>query len=188
MIPGLVAHLWQSTLFAGAAWLLTLALRANRAHVRYWVWFLASAKFLLPFSLLVRLGALLPHHPSAPVVRVEWVVALQQFSQPLPLSTVPAQPAVTNHTYWAATAFTLWSLGFAAVAVSWLRRWRRVHALRRSARFVTLPTALPVPVPVMSAPDLTEPGIVGVFRPVLLLPERNCRAPHSGPTGCDPDP
>ena len=30
MIPGIVAHLWQSTLFLGAAWLLTLALRKNR--------------------------------------------------------------------------------------------------------------------------------------------------------------
>ena len=37
MISGLVAHLWQSTLFAGAAWLLTLALRKNSAQVRYWV-------------------------------------------------------------------------------------------------------------------------------------------------------
>src|SRR5260370_14983811 len=49
-------HLWQSTLFAGVADLLTLFLRKNRAHVRYWLWFLASVKFLLPFSLLVAVG------------------------------------------------------------------------------------------------------------------------------------
>ncbi len=49
-------HLWQSTLFAGGAALLTLALRRNHARVRYWVWLAASCKFLLPFSLLIALG------------------------------------------------------------------------------------------------------------------------------------
>lgn len=44
MIPGLIDHLWQSTLFAGAAWVLGLALRKNRAEVRYWVWFAASVR------------------------------------------------------------------------------------------------------------------------------------------------
>jgi hypothetical protein len=47
-------HLWQSTLFAAAAWLLTLALRRHRAQVRYWLWLAASVKFLVPFALLVR--------------------------------------------------------------------------------------------------------------------------------------
>ena len=60
MIPGVAAHLWQSTVFAGAAWLVALALRENRAQVRYWVWFTASAKFLIPFSWLVGLGRLCP--------------------------------------------------------------------------------------------------------------------------------
>jgi hypothetical protein len=37
-------HLWQSTLFVGAAGLVTLALRKNSARVRYWVWMAASLK------------------------------------------------------------------------------------------------------------------------------------------------
>jgi hypothetical protein len=53
MIPANVSpvanHLWQSTLFAAAAWLLTLALRKNHAGVRYRVWLAASIKFLIPF-------------------------------------------------------------------------------------------------------------------------------------------
>ena len=56
MIPALANHLWQSTLFAVAAWLLTLALRNNRAAVRHAVWLAASVKFLIPFSLLMSLG------------------------------------------------------------------------------------------------------------------------------------
>jgi hypothetical protein len=37
MLPALFDHSWQSTLFAGAAGLLTLALRSNHARVRHWV-------------------------------------------------------------------------------------------------------------------------------------------------------
>src|SRR5215510_3371501 len=46
-------HLWQSTVFLGAAGLLTLALRNNRAQVRYGVWLAASVKFLIPFAALL---------------------------------------------------------------------------------------------------------------------------------------
>src|SRR5205807_2570964 len=46
-------HLWQSTLFAAVAGLLTLLLRKNRAETRYSLWLIASAKFLLPFCLLI---------------------------------------------------------------------------------------------------------------------------------------
>ena len=61
MIPAnlsdLANHLWQSTLFAAAAWLLTLALQKNRAAVRHGLWLAASLKFLVPFSLLVGAGS-----------------------------------------------------------------------------------------------------------------------------------
>ena len=56
MIAELTNHLWQSTVFALVAGLLTLGFRRNRAHVRYWLWLSASFKFLLPFSLLMSLG------------------------------------------------------------------------------------------------------------------------------------
>ena len=172
MIPGVAAHLWQSTLFAGAAWLAVLALRTNRAQVRYWVWFTASAKFLIPFSWLAGLGTLMPHPAAAPTIRAEWVAALQGLEQPLTIRTAGAGAAVTpNHDYAAAAAVALWACGFAAVAICWLLRWRRVQKLRNSARAVSVATGLRIPVPLMSAPDLSEPGVFGVLRPVLLLPE-----------------
>jgi hypothetical protein len=55
----LTAHLLQSTLFAVAAGLLTLAFRRNRAQVRYWLWLSASLKFVVPFTLLTSLGGYL---------------------------------------------------------------------------------------------------------------------------------
>ena len=49
MIPAefvpIASHLWQSTLSAGAAALLTLALRRNSARVRYAVWLAALINF-----------------------------------------------------------------------------------------------------------------------------------------------
>ena len=59
-MQAILNHLWQSTVFAGIAWLLTLTLKKNRAQTRYWLWFAASMKFLVPFTALVSLGSLAP--------------------------------------------------------------------------------------------------------------------------------
>ena len=67
MIAELINHLWQSTLFAVMAWLLTIAFSKNLAHVRYWLWLSASFKFLVPFSLLMSLGGILPWGPAAKI-------------------------------------------------------------------------------------------------------------------------
>ena len=69
MIPALVNHLWQSTLFAVVAGLLTLMVRKNGAAVRYGLWFAASVKFLIPFALLTAAGGLAVQqlHVSLPV-------------------------------------------------------------------------------------------------------------------------
>src|SRR4051812_18011593 len=56
MIALIADHLWQSTLFALGAGLLTLLLRRNGAGVRYGLWFAASVKFLIPFALLAAAG------------------------------------------------------------------------------------------------------------------------------------
>ena len=45
---GWLDHLWQSTIFAVAAGLLTVVFRRNGAHVRYWLWISASLKFSIP--------------------------------------------------------------------------------------------------------------------------------------------
>ena len=65
-------HLWQSTCVALFAWILTLALRANPARIRYSVWMFASVKFLVPFALLAGLGA----HWAAPFAGKQFGSAL----------------------------------------------------------------------------------------------------------------
>ena len=69
MIPGLLNHLWQSTLFIAAAALINLALRKNAARTRYAIWFAAAAKFLVPFALLINAGGLIEWRTQAAIVR-----------------------------------------------------------------------------------------------------------------------
>ena len=45
MATALVRHLCESTVFAGIAWLVTLALRRYPARVRFSVWMVASSNF-----------------------------------------------------------------------------------------------------------------------------------------------
>jgi hypothetical protein len=68
MMQLLVNHLWQSTLFAFGAGLLTLVFRENRARTRHWIWLAASVKFWIPFALLVSAGTRvqLAHPPATP--------------------------------------------------------------------------------------------------------------------------
>ena len=171
MIPGYLVpvanHLWQSTLFAAAAWLLTLALRRNRASVRYRLWLAASVKFLIPFALLVSAGRQLPW-PAAPAPAAavrpisDMVEGIGQPSflavPPVPRSRSRLVPVVLP---------AVWLCGFLAVGFSWLRRWREVCAAVRSAT----PAQTGMAVPVLYSHSRLEPGIVGILRPVVLLPE-----------------
>ena len=59
MLAEIVYHLWQSTLIALGVAALAATLRDHGAHARYWLWWAASVKFLLPFFLLSMFGAAL---------------------------------------------------------------------------------------------------------------------------------
>ena len=175
MISGFAAHLWQSTLFAGVAWFLTLALRKNAARVRYSIWFIASVKFLIPFSLLVGLGELVPRRDAAPRAETGWVAVAEQVR---PLVTIPAVEAKIAHTaagenraYFALAAFVLWFCGFSAIGICWAARWKRIRELRSRATPMRIRKGIESAVPIMFVPGLAEPGVFGILRPILLLPE-----------------
>jgi uncharacterized protein (TIGR03435 family) len=57
MIAAIADHLWQSTIVALVIALLAVALRRNRAQVRYRLWLAASLKFLVPLAALAAAGA-----------------------------------------------------------------------------------------------------------------------------------
>ena len=183
-------HLWQSTGFAAVAVLLALALRANTARARYWLWLTASVKFLIPFSVLAAIGGSLGRWlvPTVPVSRFPSVIAeivqpftpLQDALLPAASVPLPATPALLPPVLLA-----LWLCGFAAVLLYWWVRWRRVAAAVRASLPLTQgreveslhrlqwggPPGLPSStVSLVSSTASLEPGIFGIFRPVLWLP------------------
>jgi uncharacterized protein (TIGR03435 family) len=173
MIPAnlspVAKHLWQSTLFGAATWLLTLALRKNHAGVRYRLWLAASVKFLIPSSLLVGVGSQFVWRTS-PAMGPSWVSrALDQISQPfaLPVDAVPTVAAAPSSNLVSALLLSVWFCGFAISAAVWYRWWRRFRAAIRAAT----PLRLDLPIPMMTSPDRVEPGVFGVLKPILLLPE-----------------
>ena len=163
-------HLWQSTVFAGAMWLLALTLRRNRAAVRYWLWLAASVKFLLPFSLLVSTGRELARRTAPSIEPPPWSSAVEQMSRPFRTSTAVHQiaaPAAASPI--PAILLGIWVCGIAAGIVFWLRCWREMRMARRTAT----PVAFDLPVPVLSSSTHLEPGVFGIRKPqpLLLLPE-----------------
>src|SRR5580700_2883075 len=167
MISALTNHLWQSTMFACAMGLLTLMLRKNRAEVRHGLWLAASVKFLIPFSLLIGLGSQVDWRTAAvvPEARLEVV---EQISEPLAILASHARLLDKRPSRRLPTVlFSLWLCGFAASGLAWWRRWRQVHAAWSAAS----PLQLKLPIPARSSSARLEPGVFGVFRPFLLLPE-----------------
>ncbi|HJZ99993.1 MAG TPA: M56 and DUF3738 domain-containing protein [Candidatus Solibacter sp.] len=161
----IVNHLWQSTAFALFAALLAFSLRRNRSDVRYRIWLAASIKFAVPFSLLVGLGARFEWH-STPAAVPPAVAAVRQIS-PYSFAPISYDVTLSGEFPLAQVAFAIWAIGAAMVLLRWLARW---HTIRRTLHSAT-PLALDTPIPAKSAPAAMEPGVFGIFRPVLLLPE-----------------
>jgi beta-lactamase regulating signal transducer with metallopeptidase domain len=153
-------HVWQSTVFAALAGLLSLALRRNSAQVRYWLWFGASIKFLVPFALLMSLGR--PAPSSKPIASAAVSAAVEQIAQPFP-ETLPIAPASRRSIGWLPA---VWACGFAAVAGVRFRGWLRVRTAVRASSPINIATE----VSVRSTPGLLGPGVVGFWRSTILLP------------------
>ena len=168
MISMLANHLWQSTVFATVAGLLTLVFRRNRPQARYAIWLAASVKFLIPFYLLVSAGTHLQWSRS-PVTPPRLSIAMEEISQPFqPTSQLRAAPAAeTSRPVLPSLLLGVWFCGFAGLLLFWSVRWRRLRLSLRGAS----PINLRVPIETLSSAACIEPGIFGVFRPVLLLPQ-----------------
>jgi len=184
---GLGNHLWQSTLVAAVAALLTLGFRKHHAGARFWLWLAASLKFLVPFSLLVAVGNHLAlwRHP-APVTQLYFTFyeITQPFTQRaidfIPMGSRP--PAVLGQSHMLAVSMATWMCGFLAVLLLWLLRWRRIAAAMKSS--VLLSEGREVnflrrierktgtrPIEVLLSRDSLEPGIFGIAKPVLIWPQ-----------------
>ena len=152
MIPSMSAwanHVWQSSLFAGAAALLLAGiLRRNRAQMRYAPWLVASLKFLVPFSLLVSAGSLVQWGHSVPA-ELSIAPAIGQIVQPFaPLPEPVSMAAAAQASPAVPIAAAVWLAGFIVVLARWSSGWRRIRRTVRVAR----PVRMVGTVRVMSSP------------------------------------
>jgi bla regulator protein BlaR1 len=185
--PAMANHLWQSTIFAVLAAILTLAFKKNQARTRHSLWLAASLKFLVPFSLLISLGSRLASPRFSLGGRNGLLSAVEGFSQPFTFVVVTPVNNATTAAYLLTLLprliAAMWLCGFVTVVILWSVRWRRiaaaahratpaeqgreVDALRRLEKIggARRPMAL-----LLSRDSAMEPGIFGIFRPVLLWP------------------
>jgi beta-lactamase regulating signal transducer with metallopeptidase domain len=165
-MSALFDHLWQSTLFAGALGLLTLLFRANGASVRYGLWLAASMKFLLPFSALTLLGSAF-FQPLAPALAAPAVLyRMQPAAQPFAAAAPTFAAPTVAGSYLEPALLMLWACGVLVVLSVWAVRWTRLRAIVIAAR--DMPAAGPLRV--KSSAASLEPGLVGIWQPILLLP------------------
>ncbi len=175
---GFAQHLWQGTLFAlvvaGFAWIL----RKAPARYRYWAYLLAGMKFLLPSALLVALARQLSLVPTG------WLpepVAMALDGRPL----VAAAETLAGSRGFVDSLWLVATAAWALVAMALLLRWAfRLAAWSRHLRAATPAgpalairfralagrAGVKTPVRLVLAEAVAEPGVWGVWRPVVVLP------------------
>jgi uncharacterized protein (TIGR03435 family) len=188
--PAFGNHLWQSTLFAVVAGLLTLVLRKNQARARYWLWLAASVKFLIPFSLLIGIGSHLAWSSGSAGTRAGLYFAMEEVSQPFSQPTTSmisraapstASPSLTH--LLPALLAAVWLCGFLVVVFVWYMRWRRISAAIRKAvplqegrevdalRQLERIGGIRKRIEMLISRASLEPGIFGIAQSVLVWPE-----------------
>jgi bla regulator protein blaR1 len=175
MTTDIFNHLWQSTVFAGVVALLSLALRRNRARLRYGIWFVASVKFLVPFAALAAAGSLLEWKQApAPIASVVTAPAVRAFQEPFAepsLGGIAVVAATPGPGWIASTLVAVWICGLAVIVVRRVKQWRRIRATISASAPWDATTNFDSAIRIRTAPSVLEPGVVGLWKPVILLPK-----------------
>jgi bla regulator protein BlaR1 len=193
MGPAVANHLWQSTVFAAMVGLVTLLLRKHQARIRFLLWLAASMKFLVPFSLLITLGGLLPKPQQVAIgSRTGLYSAINVAGQPFSVggmtrigSAIPEESLLQHLTAQLPLILAgVWLLGAFVVLLVWLLRWRQVSAILQRAspiqqgreilllRSLEERTGMRGRMALRLSPDQMEPGVFGIVRPMLIWPAR----------------
>lgn len=174
-MDAIASHLWQSTIVAAAAGVLAWLFRGNSASMRYWIWFAAALKFLVPFAALAAIASFLPL-PEAPRSASG---ALDAASVVFRTSALPEMPIV-----FSSSIAVLWMAGACIVLFRAFAQWREldVHARQSPAlgggvvhdmlRRVERGERITRPIAIVDSARSMEPGVIGIWRPVLVWPRR----------------
>jgi uncharacterized protein (TIGR03435 family) len=167
----LLDHLWQSTLFTAVVWLVARAVRTNAARVRYWLWLAASVKFLIPLSLLVSFGERFAWRTAAVAAPPAVSAVIEKVLTPAAATITPvaSAPLAPSPIPWPTLLLAAWGVGVLFVLVQWWRQWRPIRQALRSAHAIDVGENAGLSV--LASTSMIEPGVFGIWRPVLLVPE-----------------
>ncbi len=183
----LLGHLWQATLFAALVVLLAGSLKGAPARVRYNLYLLAPVKFLLPsavlFLILDHLGTgfsgFLPVGWAA-LFDVQQVLGASLRWLGMSFEGGGAREAASPFGLWALSA---WLGGALILGLHWRRRLGALRCQLADGREMTSGgvvdrlrvqqqrISLHRPVRLVISSRVAEPGVWGIRRPVVLLPE-----------------
>ena len=178
-------HLWQSTWVLAVVTVLAVMLRNNRAQVRYWLWLVASAKFAVPFAVLMAIGSGISW-PEGRAVVSQFVAPAGVVVEPFGQVVVPlvdqAGTRSSNYTSLWPVIAAIWIVGSLGLAARWLIRWRGIAAIAAAGSPATAGREVEIlralerraghrrELPVVLTDSALEPGVFGVLRPRLLWP------------------
>jgi bla regulator protein BlaR1 len=185
-------HLWEATVFTALVFLLMALLRRLPARTRYSLGLLAAVKFLAPSVLLFSLLKAL--RPDAfGLASMRRLAFLDPFAVLAP-GAPPARAAdlVGIHGFGIVFAAAWIAGGGILAALWWQRRQRFTWILRRARRAQAAGGTAPQtghtaeraaladirrrlgirrPVDLVISPEVLQPGVWGIWRPVVVLPE-----------------
>ena len=123
-LHALANHVWQSTLFVAAVGLLVVIYRRFGPRVRYGLWVAASAKFLVPFSMLSTAGRWFGQRADVPIAP-PFSFAVEHVNEPFSSEMffrIAPSPAVTHPVDWMSMSiwglWAIWAVGTLFVDVT----------------------------------------------------------------------
>ena len=189
--PLVANHLWQATVFLVVVFLTSIALDRGPARSRYSVLLLGTIKLAIPSALLFLLLNTIGIDPR-------WILLGQTGASPPivsqiaePVAQLAAAETLTEdapgaHSEIPCLLTVVWVIGFAAVFGNWqLRRHRMIALMRKGRRVISGRESESLArakdrlnvrreIRLIALEEAVEPGVWGVFRPALVVPERFC--------------
>ncbi len=185
--PLLINHLWQSTLFAMLAFLAVLLLRRSPARARYAVWLITSTKFVLPSVLLVLLASQAGFEfPALFATYQENATVIAQVNEPVGdfyWQDFAMEDKASKYTEIYTALTLVWFAGFSVLLGLWMQKRRNFAGAMKAGMFVSQGKEAEALKNVQSwlfikrevrlivSPKISEPGMWGIIRPIIVLPE-----------------
>jgi TonB family protein len=185
--PLAVNHLWQSTLFAGLAFVAVLLLKGSPARARYAVWLMASAKFILPSAMLVLLANQVGFEfPSLFAIDSGNATVIAQVNEPVAdiyWQEFTVEESTSKYTETYTVLAIVWFAGFIVLLALWVRKRRNFALAMKAGVFVSKGREgealsnvqswlfIKREVRLIVSPKISEPGVWGILRPIIVLPE-----------------